>query len=103
MITDKMIAGIPSAATYRKNAAHPTASCTFPEKPAVSLPKKLPSDENKAYWVAVNARLVRLDRYAIPTLPAKPCAKLSAVITPAKTQTSGPAWASARNARLVVA
>ena len=46
------------------------ASTIVPDCAAISLPGSEYSDENSAYWVAVNPALVRLDMYAIRTVPA---------------------------------
>ena len=61
------------------------------------------TEENNAYCVAVNLRLVRLDKYAMKTVPANPMVKLSALIVIVNMPMFGPTKARIAKKRLVLA
>ena len=62
----------------------------LPENPAKNFPRKVLIEVNRAYCVAVYLRFVRLERYAMNTVPAKPMVKLSALIAAVSTEILGP-------------
>ena len=75
-----MIAGIPKDAEIKNNSTYPKLSTTKPENPDKNFPGTSIKELNRAYCVAVYFGSVKLDKYAIKIVPAKPPVKLSNAI-----------------------
>src|SRR5690625_706577 len=86
-----------------KNKKSPWLSTTKPLNPPMNFPGRVINELNSAYWVAVYARLTRLDIQAIKTAMAKPPQKLSPLMVITSIQVSAPTTAIKENNKLVAA